>query len=260
MIWNVDPVIARIGPFALRWYGLFFALGFLVGYLIFTRVLQKEHRDVTLADSLLVYLVTGTIVGARLGQVFFYEPGEYLTHPLEILKVWQGGLASHGGFVGVLIALALFCRRHRGVSFLWLADRLSIPIMLAAGLIRIGNFFNSEIVGRPASVPWAVIFTAVDAVPRHPTQLYESLGYMAVSFTLYVSYRAAARQPRRGRLLGMAMILGFGWRFIIEFLKEHQEPFEAMLPLDMGQLLSLPFIAIGLYLAFNLDRRSLSRP
>lgn len=120
----------------------------------------------------------------------------------------------------------LFCRRHRDVSFLWLADRLTIPIMLAAGLIRVGNFFNSEIIGRPASVPWAVVFTAVDAVPRHPTQIYESLGYMATSLTLYLWYRASARQPRAGHLLGMAMTLGFGWRFLIEPLKEHQEPFD----------------------------------
>lgn len=251
MIWNVDPVIARIGPFALRWYSLFFALGFLVGYFIVKAMFQREQRDVTLLDSLLVYLILATVIGARLGQVLFYQPGEYLTHPLEIIKIWEGGLASHGGFAGVLIALLAFCRTHRNVSFLWLADRLAIPIMLAAGFIRIGNFFNSEIVGRSTSVPWAVVFTAVDAVPRHPTQIYESVGYMAVSFTLYVWYRLTARRPREGRLLGMAMILGFGWRFVIEFLKEHQEPFEARLPLDMGQLLSIPFIVIGLHLVFR---------
>lgn len=251
MIWNVDPVIASVGPFALRWFSLFFALGFIVGYFIVKTIFQNEHRDVTLLDSLLAYLIIATLVGARLGQVLFYEPGEYLSHPVEIVKIWKGGLASHGGFAGVLVALMLFCRRHRDVPFLWLADRLTVPIMLAAGFIRIGNFFNSEIIGRPASVPWAVVFTAVDAVPRHPTQIYESLGYMATSLTLYLWYRASARQPRAGRLLGMAMILGFGWRFLIELLKEHQEPFEAMLPLNMGQLLSIPFIIIGLFLLFG---------
>lgn len=251
MIWNVDPVIARVGPFALRWYSLFFALGFIVGYFIVKQIFRNEHRNVTLLDSLLAYLVIATLVGARVGQVLFYEPGEYLSHPVEVIKIWKGGLASHGGFAGVLIALMLFCRRHRDVSFLWLADRLTIPIMLAAGFIRIGNFFISEIIGRPASVPWAVVFSAVDAVPRHPTQIYESLGYLVTSLMLYLWYRASARQPRDGRLLGMAMIVGFGWRFVIEFLKEHQEPFEAMLPLDMGQLLSIPFIVIGLHLVFR---------
>ena len=251
MIWNVDPVIARIGPLALRWYSLFFALGFLVGYFIVREMFKKEHRDVTLLDSLLVYLVVATLVGARLGQVLFYEPVRYLTNPLDIFKIWEGGLASHGGFAAVLLALFLFCRKHRDVSFLWLTDRLTIPIMLAAGFIRIGNFFNSEIIGRPADVPWAVIFSAVDAMPRHPTQIYESLGYLATSLILYVRYRAVGRQPRQGRLLGMAMVLGFGWRFVVEFLKEYQEAFEAMLPLTMGQLLSIPFILIGLFLLFS---------
>jgi phosphatidylglycerol:prolipoprotein diacylglycerol transferase len=258
MIWNVDPEIARIGPFAIRWYSLFFALGFLVGYFIIRAIFRKEQRDVALLDSLLVYLILGTIIGARLGQVLFYEPGEYLRHPLEIIKTWHGGLASHGGFAGVLIALMLFCRRKR-LPFLWLADRLTIPIMLAAASIRIGNFFNSEIVGRPTHVPWAVVFTAVDTLPRHPTQIYESLGYAAISLVLYLYYRASARQPSDGVLLGSAMILGFGWRVIIEFLKERQEPFEAGLPLDMGQLLSIPFLMIGLYLVFRRTYASVSR-
>ncbi|OGA65254.1 MAG: prolipoprotein diacylglyceryl transferase [Betaproteobacteria bacterium RIFCSPLOWO2_12_FULL_65_14] len=251
MVWDIDRVIVRIGPVALRWYSLLFALGFLVGYFIVKRIFEKEGRDARIVDSLLVYLVVATIVGARLGQVFFYEPVEYLTHPLEILKVWEGGLASHGGFAAVLIALVLFCRKHRDISFFWLGDRLSIPIMLAAGFIRIGNLFNSEIIGRTTSVAWAVVFEQVDALPRHPTQIYESLGYFAASFILYVWYRARAGKPREGRLLGMAMILGFGWRFVVEFFKENQEAFESALPLNMGQVLSIPFIVIGLFFAFG---------
>lgn len=251
VIWNVDPVIARIGPVALRWYGLFFALGFVVGYFIVKEIFRNEGRDATLLDSLLVYLMIATLVGARLGHVLFYEPVAYLTNPVDILKIWEGGLASHGGFAVVLLALVLFCRKHRDVSFVWLADRLTVPIMLAAGFIRLGNFFNSEIVGRPASVPWAVVFTAVDPLPRHPTQIYESLGYLATALTLYVGYRVSLRQPREGRLLGLAMILGFGWRVVVEFLKENQAPFEARLPLNMGQLLSVPFIVIGLFLLFG---------
>jgi phosphatidylglycerol---prolipoprotein diacylglyceryl transferase len=233
---------------AIRWYSLLFVLGFLLGYVIVKRMFEREGRDVSLLDSLLLYLMIATIVGARLGQVLFYEPAAYFAHPIEIFEVWKGGLASHGGFTAVLIAIGLFCRKHRSVSFFWLTDRLTIPIMLAAGFIRIGNFFNSEILGRPTSVPWAVVFARVDMVPRHPTQIYEALGYFATSLVLYLGYRAASRKPREGRLLGLAMILGFGWRFFVEFFKENQEAFEAVLPLNMGQLLSIPFILIGVFL------------
>jgi phosphatidylglycerol:prolipoprotein diacylglycerol transferase len=250
MVWDVDPIIVRFGPLALRWYSLFFALGFLAGYFIVRDIFRKERRNVALLDSLLVYLVVATLVGARIGHVLFYEPQRFLARPLDILKIWEGGLASHGGFAAVILALTLFTRRHRELPFLWLADRLAIPVMLTAGLIRIGNLFNSEIIGRPADVPWAVVFPAVDGVPRHPTQVYESLGYLATSLVLYLRYRATGHKPPRGQLLGMAMVLGFGWRFAIEFLKEPQAAFEAQLPLDMGQLLSIPFIVAGLWLLF----------
>lgn len=248
MVWDVDPILVRLGPLALRWYSLCFALGFVAGYFIVQKIFRNERRDVTLLDSLLVYLVVATLVGARIGHVVFYEPHRFLAHPLDIVKIWEGGLASHGGFAAVILALVLFTRRHRELGFLWLADRLTIPVMLAAGFIRIGNFFNSEIVGRPADVPWAVVFPAVDNLPRHPTQLYESLGYVATSLVLYLRYRAAGGNPPRGQLLGTAMVVGFGWRFAIEFLKEPQAAFEASLPLNMGQLLSVPFILAGLWL------------
>jgi phosphatidylglycerol:prolipoprotein diacylglycerol transferase len=251
MVWSPNPIIVSIGPFALRWYSLFFALGFLVGYVIAARIFEREGRDARLVDSLLIWLVVATIVGARLGQVLFYEPRYFLDHPGEILQVWHGGLASHGGFTAVLLALVLFSRRHRDTPFLWLTDRLSIPIMFAAGCIRIGNFFNSEIIGRPTSVPWAVVFARVDRLPRHPTQIYEALGYFGTSLVLYLWYRYKQRRPPDGQLLGMAMLLGFGWRFAMEFLKENQELFEASLPLNMGQLLSIPFLVIGLYLVFR---------
>ena len=247
MIWNVDRVIVQLGPLALRWYGLLFALGFVVGFYITRRMFEREGRDPNVVDTLMLYLVIATLVGARLGQVLFYEPRYYFAHPGEIVQIWKGGLASHGGFAAVLLAVAIFCRRHR-VRFLWLMDRLTVPVMCAAGCIRIGNFFNSEIIGRPTRLPWAVVFARVDAIPRHPAQLYEAAGYFATSAILYVSYRAANRHPREGRLLGGAMVLGFGWRFLMEFLKENQEPFESALTLNMGQLLSIPFIIVGLWL------------
>ncbi len=253
MTWDVSPVIVSVGPFALRWYSLCFALGFLGGYFIALRLFEREGRDTRLVDSLLVWLVMATIVGARLGQVLFYEPRYFWSHPLEIVQVWHGGLASHGGFTAVLLALVLFSRSHPEAPFLWLTDRLTIPIMFAAGCIRIGNFFNSEIVGRPTTVPWAVVFERVDRLPRHPAQIYEALGYFGTSALLYLWYRRSDRRPRSGQLLGLAMLLGFGWRFAVEFLKENQELFEAGLPLNMGQLLSLPFLAIGVYLVLRRD-------
>jgi phosphatidylglycerol---prolipoprotein diacylglyceryl transferase len=215
---------------------------------------RNEHRDARLLDSLLVYLVVATLAGARIGHVLFYEPSRFLADPIDVVRIWEGGLASHGGFAAVLMALLIFSRKHGEVPFLWLADRLAIPIMLAAGWIRIGNLFNSEIVGRPADVAWAVTFPAVDALPRHPTQIYESVGYFATALIVYLRYRATGHEPPEGQLLGMAMVLGFGWRFAIEFFKELQAPFEAALPLSMGQLLSLPFILAGLFLLFRSHR------
>ncbi len=260
MVWNVDPILFHLGPFVVRWYSLLFAGGFLTGYFVLRRMFAAEGRDTEIVDTLLVYLVIATIVGARLGQVLFYEPGYYFSHPIEIFETWKGGLASHGGFAAVLLAIVIFCRRHREFTFLSLTDRLTVPIMLVAGFIRIGNLFNSEIIGRATTLPWAVVFARVDAVPRHPTQIYEALGYFATSLILYLTYRAAARRPPAGRLLGMAMVLGFGWRFFVEFFKVYQESFEASLPLDMGQLLSIPFILAGLFLILRARSQKTAAP
>lgn len=247
-VWDVDPEIFRIGPLAPRWYGLLFALGFVFGYWIMERIYRHEGRSEESLSSLFLYVFLGTLIGARLGHVLFYQPDYYLRRPWEILMIWQGGLASHGGFSGVLIAIYLHLRKTREMSFLELADRLTIPSMLTAALIRVGNFFNSEILGAPSSVPWAVVFARVDNVPRHPAMLYEALAYAAIFVWLYLAYwrTGIARVP--GRMLGATFVTAFGARFLIEFLKEAQAPFEQALPLNMGQLLSLPFIAIGVWL------------
>lgn len=256
LVWNVDPTVFTLGPISVRWYGLFFALGFFLGFHIMAQIYRAEQRPVENLSDLFLYLMLGTIIGARLGHVLFYQPDYFLSHPWEILMVWHGGLASHGGFAGVMIALYLYLRKHRDISFLELADRLSIPCLLAAALIRIGNFFNSEILGRPSDLPWAVVFVQVDDVPRHPAMLYEAAAYFLVFCALDAAYWKTRIAEFRGRMFGIALTACFLARFLIEFVKEEQVPFEARLPLNMGQLLSIPFILAGLYFVLTSSRRT----
>jgi prolipoprotein diacylglyceryl transferase len=186
-VWNVDPEIFQVGPFAPRWYGLLFASGFVLGYLIMLQIYRNERRPEENLSSLFLYIFLGTLIGARLGHVLFYQPDYYLSRPWEILMIWQGGLASHGGFIGVLIALYFYLRQYNEMSVLELSDRLVIATLPAAGLIRIGNFFNSEILGVPTNLPWAVVFLRVDDIPRHPAMLYEALAYLLVFVLLYIA-------------------------------------------------------------------------
>src|SRR5438132_6477951 len=188
LVWNMAPEIVRFGPLQPRWYGLFFALAFLSGYAIMTQIYRREGRSLENLSSLFVYLFLGTIIGARLGHVLFYQPDYYFKYPWEIPMIWQGGLASHGGFVGVMIALYFYMKKYREMSFLQLADRLAIPCLLAASLIRIGNFFNSEILGTPSNLSWAIVFARVDNIPRHPAMLYEAAAYFLAFCALYVAY------------------------------------------------------------------------
>jgi prolipoprotein diacylglyceryl transferase len=201
--------------------------------------------------------VVGTIVGARLGHCLFYEPGYYLSHPLEILFIWKGGLASHGGAAGILLATWFFVRKHH-YPYLMLADRVALISPVAATFIRVGNFFNSEIIGHPSNVPWAIVFERVDRLPRHPTQLYEAAFYAVTAFFMVWLYRNTEAGKRPGVLLGTVLVVIFGFRFLIEFLKENQTPFEARLPLDLGQLLSIPAVAIGIWLILRARRRPLA--
>lgn len=252
MVWDIDREIVGYGVFALRWYSMLFALGIVLSYFVMKRMFEREGKRLELLDSLLFHCVIGTVVGARLGHCLLYEPMDYLTNPIRILKIWEGGLASHGGYLGVMIALALFCRRYREIGWFWVADRMTVAGMLTGGLIRIGNFFNSEIIGHPTNVPWAVIFKKVDMTPRHPTQLYEAAGYLTIAAVEYAVYRGAGRKPRDGRMFGLVLILGYGFRLFIEFFKENQVDFENGMLLNMGQLLSIPFILIGLFFFFGL--------
>lgn len=245
--WNASPEIFRIGPIAIRWYGLLFALGFVLGYQIMSKFYLKEKRPLKDLESLTITMIVGTILGARLGHCLFYDPVYYLSDPVRILKIWEGGLASHGAAIGILLAIWYYIKKHPKYTMLWILDRVVIVVALAGALIRIGNFFNSEIIGTQASIPWAVIFVKHDLLPRHPAQLYESLSYLLIFFYLFRSYYKLDGKIPAGRFFGMFLILVFGARFFIEFFKEVQSPFEHNLPLDLGQLLSIPFVLAGIY-------------
>ncbi|MFA5973748.1 MAG: prolipoprotein diacylglyceryl transferase [Lentimicrobiaceae bacterium] len=246
--WNISPTIFSIGPVSVRWYGLLFAMSFVVGYFIMLRIFRKENIPEPLLDSLSMYMLIATVVGARLGHVLFYEPESYLAHPLDILKIWQGGLASHGAAIGILVGLYLFSRKSRQ-PFLWVIDRIVIVVALAGFFIRTGNLFNSEIYGNVTNLPWGFIFDRTgETLPRHPTQIYEALAYLAVFIFLLWYYFKKEGKPRQGFLLGVFLIGVFGFRFFVEFIKEPQVQFENSMALNMGQWLSIPFVIAGIVL------------
>lgn len=239
------PTFESIGPIAPRWYGLLFALSFFLGYNIGARTFTDANLPLKYADSLFIYLMVGTILGARLGHVIFYDLDYYLRNPELILAFWEGGLASHGAVVGVLTSVWLFSRKHKTIDFLWVADRMALPFTLGGFFVRFGNFFNSEILGKPTDVPWAVVFAKVDDVARHPSMLYEAFWYLgAFGFFVWV-YKKYETRPPQGALTALFLVVLFVGRFLIEFTKENQSAFEASLPINMGQILSLICIVIG---------------
>ncbi len=247
--WNVNPEIFHLGPLSIRWYGLLFASGFLLGYYIAEKMLKSENVDQKWIDSLFFYMIIATIVGARLGHVFFYGWDYYSQHPGEILKVWHGGLASHGGALGILIALYIHSKVVTKRSVTWALDRVLVPTALVTAFIRLGNLMNSEIYGVQTSRPWGIIFERNgEVVAKHPTQIYEALAYLITFGILMFLYWRTNSKNRPGLLMGTFFVLMFSARFIIEFIKEDQEAFEAGMMLNMGQWLSIPFILFGLFL------------
>lgn len=255
--WDVSPDIVTIGPITIRWYGLLFALSFIIGYQIMLMIFNKENRSEKDLNDLVWYMVGGTVIGARLGHCLFYNPDYYLSHPIEILLVWKGGLASHGAAIGILFSIYWYIKKRKNFSFLWLMDRIVITVALAGFFIRMGNLFNSEIYGMPTNVPWAFVFAAVDGQPRHPTQIYEALAYLFVFIILYVIYIRSFAKIKEGFLFGLFLILVFGFRFAIEFLKENQSLFEEKMLINMGQLLSIPLIILGIYILLRKDKKFL---
>ena len=253
--WNVNPDIFTI-PFLnhpVRWYGLSWALGFLLSQQVMFYIYKKEGRPAKEVDDLTVYMLIFTIVGARLGHCLFYDPVYYLSNPLRILAIWGGGLASHGATIGILTGLYLFARKTK-VAWLWIVDRLVIVSALTGAFIRLGNLMNSEMIGIPTNVPWAFIFTSHDNVPRHPAQLYEALYCFVIFFFLFYLWSKKPTQTQDGFQFGLFLIVLFSLRFVDEFFKISQEAFEDTMILNMGQILSIPFILIGIGLLIYSSR------
>lgn len=256
--WNVDPEIFSIGPLHIRWYGLLFASGFLLAYELSTRMFRFEKLNEAWVDSAVLFIFVGTVVGARLGHVFFYGWEEhYSKHPEDIIKIWEGGLASHGALIGIVLALWIFSRKVSKQSILWILDRAVVGTALAAVFIRLGNLMNSEIYGVQTELPWGFIFVrAGEAMPCHPTQIYEALAYLLTFLTLAYLYFKTDARNRLGLQLGVFFVMIFGARFFIEFIKNDQSAFEATMALNMGQWLSVPVVLIGVALII----RALQRP
>ncbi len=250
---SVNPEIFSIGAFSIRWYGLLFASGFILGWFIFKWFFKREGISESLLDPLLFTLLIGTVIGARLGHCLFYQPDYYLGSWdgfLEIFMVWKGGLASHGGTIALFIAmwwLAKHYGRKNDFDFLWILDRLCIAVCFAGAFIRLGNLCNSEIYGDVTNLPWGFIFELRgETLPKHPTQLYEALSYTILGLVLILLYKYNIKKMFRGEFIGIFFIVLFGMRFLIEFIKEPQVGFEENMFLNMGQWLSVPFILLGI--------------
>lgn len=271
--WSLPPEIFHFHGFALRYYSVLFAIAFGCGIWILQGIFAKEAIEKDSINQLVIYVGIGTLAGARLGHCLFYDWAYYQHHLAEIFLPMQlgpdghfsftgyQGLASHGGAIGILLAIFLYCRKYK-VSVLWLLDRLVIVVALAGFFIRIGNLFNSEIIGRPTSVPWAFIFERVDALPRHPAQLYEAFCYLLI-FLLLNGLYGKHRQKHRsepGYLFSIFLICVFGARFLIEYWKQNQEVFENTMPLNMGQLLSIPFILLGVFMQLKIRKKARRQP
>lgn len=267
--WTVNPNLFT-GFVSVRWYGLMFAIGFLVGYEIVWRMFRHEGAPEKWVGSLFIYVVVATVLGARLGHVFFYQWDYYSQHLSEIPKIWEGGLASHGGTLAIIFAIWLYsrCVTHR--PMLWTLDRLVVPVGFVGALIRIGNLMNHEIYGSVTTMPWG--FRFIDNVipymqgaqpvftpPCHPTQIYEALCYLVVFGVCMWMYWRRNLQERQGLIFGVFMVGVFAARFMVEFIKNVQEPWELAMRqsigLDQGQMLSIPFVVLGVWLIVRAMRR-----
>lgn len=243
--WDVTPELFSFGPLTVRWYGLLFVLAFSIGFFIIRWIFRSENRPEHNLNALVNFMVAGTIIGARLGHCLFYDPAYYLGHPLEIIRVWKGGLSSHGGAVGIFVALYLYTRTRPDQPYLWILDRIAIVTALGGFFIRLGNLFNSEIIGIPTDLPWAFVFARVDPLPRHPTQFYESIAYGLIFILLLAVYQKRYAQTPQGLVLGLFMVSVFTFRFFIEFVKIRQAAYGHGLALSVGQWLSIPMVILG---------------
>lgn len=254
IVWDVNPEIFT-WPVTVRWYGLMFAISFWLGFNIVARMFRREGAPENWLGTLLLWVAGGTLVGARLGHVFFYAWDYYSQHPVEILYTWEGGLASHGGAIGIIIAVILFSIFTTRRNPLWTFDRLVVAIALAGCFIRLGNLMNSEIFGHATTLPWGFMFlrspewhAMYAGQACHPTQIYEAMCYLALFGLLMWMYWKRNCGDRPGLIFGTFLVGTFFSRFLIEFIKNDQEAFEADMVLNMGQWLSIPFVLLGLAL------------
>lgn len=246
IVWDANPDIFVIPGIdhPVRWYGLMWGLGFLFSQMILIRMYKKEGRTEKEIELLTVYIIIATILGARLGHCLFYNPDYYLQHPLDILKIWEGGLASHGAGLGIFLATYLFAKKTN-VAYLWILDRLAIVVAFTGSLIRFGNLMNSEMIGTPTDVPWAFIFVQKDNIPRHPAQLYESIYCILLFAGLFYLWQTKRQTMKDGTIFSWFLIILFSLRIVDEFFKVNQETFEDGMILNMGQLLSIPMVLAG---------------
>ena len=267
IVWNPDLEAFHLGPMTVRWYGLMWIIGLALAYLVVKRLYKEQKIKDELFDPLFIYCFFGILIGARLGHCIFYQPGDFLTSWKGIVEMllpihfmadggWKltgyAGLASHGGTLGLMIALWLYVRKTK-ISIWTVLDNIAIATGTTACFIRLGNLMNSKIIGKITDVPWAFIFEKVDVVPRHPGQLYEAIAYAILFVIMWIIYKNSQKPQAKGPQVGTGWYFGFcltyifTFRFFIEYTKEIQEAFEASLPLDMGQILSIPFIILGVY-------------
>ena len=279
--WNVDPVLFHLGALQVRWYGMLWALGFLFGYFIMRNIYRREKLSDDWMDKLLIYMLVFTVIGARLGHCLFYEPEYYLSNPLKMLAIWEGGLASHGGAIGILTGLWIYVRRYnkapkkkdekQRITYIWLLDRIVVAVCLVGAMIRVGNVMNHEIYGTPTSLPWGFVFMrgaeqfcgtfdnytpclawespcpSSEWLPCHPTGLYEAFFCLvAMGILLWMYYKRGLGLKQPGLMFGTFLIIIFGSRILIEFLKNVQVEFEKNMVFDMGQWLSVPFVIVGI--------------
>ncbi len=263
VVWDFDPVLINIGSFDIRYYGLMWAIAILLAAKFFDNFVKREGLPERVSESIFLYGTLGTIIGSRLGHCLFYDPDFYLSHPLEIITGFRdGGMASHGAAIGILIGLWLFSRKNK-LPYIWSLDRIMVGVAIGGAIVRMGNLFNSEIFGTPTSLPWGFEFVRSAKWVRefapaavHPTQIYEALCYLvtfAILAILYYRYDMARRRP--GLMFGVGLVGIFVTRFFIELIKVNQEAFEEGMTLNMGQWLSVPFILLAGYMIYTALRR-----
>jgi prolipoprotein diacylglyceryl transferase len=288
--WDVSPDIFSIGPLTVRYYGLFFALAFVIGYKIMQYVYKREGLSEKELDRVSIYMIIAVVLGARLGQIFFYDRDYYFENPEEMIKIWKGGLASHGAATAIVIAMFIYSRNKIIPSYLWILDRIVLTVPIGGFFVRMGNLLNSEIYGHATTLPWGFRFvrdldggtqTATGCAgevmkyskgirrglefegdlwfcPRHPTAIYEGIGYILTFIILFSIYRKRRERLKPGLLFGLFLVLLFGVRFVVEFFKEVQEQWELdyldQYGLNQGQMLSIPFIVVGIFMMIRAYR------